>query len=93
MSNIFQSPSPALIGGIVKTVRRTQNLTQADLALAAGVSTPFLSALENGKLTVRMDVLIRVLNTLNIRMDLALPDNLDVANLNALPASLGSDQS
>lgn len=76
MKTVIQSPSPALLGRIVRTVRRAQALTQADLALAAGVSTPFLSSLENGKLTVRLDVLVRVLDALNISMDLSLPENL-----------------
>lgn len=77
MKTVIQSPSPALLGRIVRKVRRAQALTQADLALAAGVSTPFLSSLENGKLTVRLDVLVRVLDALNISMDLSLPENLD----------------
>mgnify|MGYP000209037732 CR=1 FL=1 len=68
--------SPATIGQTIRTVRRAQKLTQADLALAAGVSTPFLSALENGKSTVRLDILLRVLAALNIRMDLSVPEGL-----------------
>jgi y4mF family transcriptional regulator len=68
--------SPATIGQTIRTVRRAQKLTQVDLALAAGVSTPFLSALENGKSTVRLDVLLRVLDALNIRMELSVPEGL-----------------
>jgi len=84
MKKLIQSPPPALLGEIVRTVRRAQALTQADLALAAGVSTPFLSALENGKSTVRLDVLLRVLNALNISINLSLPDNFDGLNLQRL---------
>jgi len=84
MKKLIQSPPPALLGEIVRTVRRAQAFSQADLALAAGVSTPFLSALENGKSTVRLDVLLRVLNALNISMNLSLPDNFDGLNLQRL---------
>jgi len=84
MKKVIQSPPPALLGRVVRSVRRAQALTQADLALAAGVSTPFLSALENGKLTVRLDVLVRVLDALNISMNLSLPDDLHGLDLQAL---------
>lgn len=75
MQNYFKSPSPAQIGKAIQQVRKAQSLTQAELALAAGVSTPFLSALENGKPTVRLDVLMRVLDALNIGLDLRIPES------------------
>jgi y4mF family transcriptional regulator len=76
MNTHLHISSPATIGQTIRKVRRAQRLTQANLALAAGVSTPFLSALENGKPTVRLDVLLRVLSALNIRMDLNVPEGL-----------------
>lgn len=91
MNNFIQSPSPVVIGQLVRSIRRAQFLTQADLALAAGVSTPFLSALENGKPTVRLDVLVRVLNTLNIQMGLSLPNDIDKLSLKILSEEQGLD--
>ena len=88
MNTFIQSPSPVVIGRLVRTIRRAQSLTQADLALAAGVSTPFLSALENGKPTVRLDVLVRVLNTLNIQLGLSLPNEIEL-DLTTLSESEG----
>lgn len=76
METHLKSPTPAEIGKAIQAARKAQLLTQADLALAAGVSTPFLSALENGKPTVRLDVLLRVLNALNMALDLSLPHGL-----------------
>ena len=59
----------------VRTARQSQGLRQADLALAAGVSPQFLSALENGKATVRLDRVLAVLAALNLDLCVAgLPD-------------------
>lgn len=75
MSSEPETPLCASIAHTVRTARRAQGLTQAELALAAGVSTPFLSALENGKPSVRFDVMLRVLKTLNIQLRLIMPDD------------------
>ena len=65
----------ASLAAVVKSARLSQGLRQVDLALAAGVSPQFLSALENGKATVRLDRLLAVLAALNLELCIAgLPD-------------------
>lgn len=54
------------IGRIIKQKRKDDGLTLEEAASVCGVSYPFLSALENGKETVRMDKLLQVLNGLGI---------------------------
>lgn len=43
------------IGDFVKSERKKNGLKQEDLALYAGVSTKFISQLENGKETLKLD--------------------------------------
>jgi HTH-type transcriptional regulator / antitoxin HipB len=54
------------IGRIIKQKRKDDGLTLEEAAAVCGVSYPFLSALENGKETVRLDKLLQVLQGLGI---------------------------
>ncbi len=54
------------IGRIIKQKRKDDDLTLEEAAAVCGVSYPFLSALENGKETVRLDKLLQVLKGLGI---------------------------
>ncbi len=49
------------IGDFVKEERKKNKLKQEDLALYAGVSTKFISQLENGKETLKLDKVNAVL--------------------------------
>ena len=53
--------SPKVIGEFVRTRRQANNLTQQELGELAGVGTRFISELERGKPTLRMDAVNRVL--------------------------------
>jgi len=57
-------------------VRKALGLTQADLALAAGVGLRFVVELEAGKPTVRLELVLRVIDALGGTLqlgDLAMP--------------------
>ena len=56
--------SPESMGAAVLAARRKLGLTQAQLALAAGVGVRFIVELEAGKPTVRLQTLLKVLNAL-----------------------------
>ena len=56
------------IGDRVRAARRGLGLRQDELALAAGVSTRLVHAIESGKATVRIDGLERVLATLGLTL-------------------------
>lgn len=58
------------VGVAVRRARKGAGLTQRELAQACGCGVRFLSDLENGKPTIELGRVIRVLNTLSI--DLAL---------------------
>lgn len=56
--------SPTALGQAVRHARKQLNLTQPQLALAAGVGVRFIVELEAGKPTVRLESVLRVLHAL-----------------------------
>jgi y4mF family transcriptional regulator len=52
------------LGAALRTARKRLGLTQADLALAAGVGVRFIVDLEGGKPTVRLEQVLRVVDAL-----------------------------
>ncbi|MCY3545959.1 MAG: helix-turn-helix transcriptional regulator [Gemmatimonadetes bacterium] len=65
--------TPAEIGRIVRAARRAQGLRQDQLAGAAGVGIRFLSELERGKKTVRLEKVIAVLDALGCTLRVEMP--------------------
>ncbi len=60
--------------GIIRFHRRkAARLTQIELARLAGVGKATVFDIEKGKATVRVDILMKVLATLNLRIELAGP--------------------
>ena len=57
------------IGRIIKQKRKDDGLTLEDAAAVCGVSYAFLSALENGKETVRLNKVLQVIKCLEIELD------------------------
>lgn len=57
------------MGEVVRFHRKTARLTQEKLARLAGVGTTVTREIENGKRTVRLTTLLRVLTALGIRLD------------------------
>lgn len=57
------------IGRIIKQKRKDDGLTLEDTAGLCGVSYAFLSALENGKETVRLNKVLQVIKCLGIELD------------------------
>jgi len=56
------------IGSAVRTARRAQGLQQEDLALVAGTGRRFISDLERGKPTARLEPTLRVLHALGLEV-------------------------
>jgi len=61
------------IGSLVRKTRKAQQLNQADLALAAGTATRFISDLENGKPSCQLGKTLDVLRALGIKISLTPP--------------------
>ncbi len=58
------------LGKAIRRQRKSDNLTLADVAGLTNVGVRFLSELENGKPTVRLDKLLRVINALGLQLHL-----------------------
>lgn len=69
------------IGNIVKLVRKTKGLDQQTTALLTGNGTTFMSEFENGKATVELGRVLKVLEELGIFVELDLP--IDESTLTA----------
>lgn len=63
--------TPQQLGAAVRGARKQLGLTQAQLALAAGVGARFVVELEAGKPTVRLQHTLRVLAALGGTLQLA----------------------
>ena len=55
------------LGQKIKTERKSQKLSQSELANLADVSLNFISQLESGKETVQMNKVLQVLHTLGLQ--------------------------
>lgn len=58
------------LGSAVRARRKRDGLTLAEVCGLTGVGVRFLSELENGKRTVRLDKVLHVLNALGLRLHL-----------------------
>ena len=61
--------NPEDIGRIIKKKRKEDGLTLEEAAAVCGVSYGFMSALENGKETVRLNKVLQVLKCLGIELE------------------------
>jgi len=79
--------SPGELGRLIRAVRITSGLTQADTAALCDVSAPFLSELERGKPTARLEPILKVCAGLGIRLEALSPVELP-RDLHTLPARI-----
>ncbi len=61
----------AALGAELRRAREQLNLRQDEVALAAGVATRTVHAVENGKETTRADVLFRLIDALGLALSLS----------------------
>lgn len=61
------------IGPMVAFHRKKSGLTQKELAKLAGVGKTVIFDIEKGKLTVKIDTLLKILHVLNIAMEFRSP--------------------
>ncbi|MBU1006682.1 MAG: type II toxin-antitoxin system Y4mF family antitoxin [Candidatus Omnitrophica bacterium] len=68
------------ISSQIKKLRKNNDLTQIEFAKRAGVGLRFLRELENGKMTVRMDKLMQILDFLGYHLELKRNEYQPTAN-------------
>ncbi len=54
------------IGALIRNKRKEQHISQEELAGLAGTGVRFISELENGKATVQLDKLLKVIEALGM---------------------------
>lgn len=59
----------AQIGKRIQSIRKQRGLTQEKLAEALGISTNHMSALERGIYSVKVDLLVQIMNNLDCTAD------------------------
>ncbi len=64
------------LGAFVANERKRQGITQLQLSLAADVGRRFIVELENGKETIQIGKLLKVLDTLGIGLSLTGPGGI-----------------
>jgi HTH-type transcriptional regulator/antitoxin HipB len=57
------------LGNLIKSTRKSQGLTQTDLAAAAGVGIRFIVDLENGKETAQLGKTLNILMMLGLKVN------------------------
>ena len=65
-----------ILGRNIKRVRKSQHLTQEDLAYEAEISVKMLSEYENGKREMSSQVLFKIADALMVSVDELVPDRL-----------------
>jgi y4mF family transcriptional regulator len=60
--------TPADLGRAIRDRRLALGLTQADVAMQSGVSTPTVSAIENGKETARIGLVLQICRDLGLQL-------------------------
>jgi HTH-type transcriptional regulator / antitoxin HipB len=64
----YEINEPRRLGRVIRELRKDRAMTQADLALRAGVSRGYLVRLERGHPTAEIDAVLRVLRPLGARL-------------------------
>lgn len=60
--------SPADLGLAIRTRRKALGMTQEQLAMASGISAATVGAIENGKETARLALVLQLCRDLGIRL-------------------------
>ena len=77
MKTLVQSPKA--LGRALRDARKRHGLTQQQLANRAGVSQPTVSSVERGAHRVSLQVILRIMATLNLQLFLHTGQSPDTA--------------
>lgn len=61
--------TPADIGAAIRARRKELGLLQADVAMQSGITPATLSAIENGKETARIGLVLQICRDLGLRLE------------------------
>lgn len=70
----MQARTPKALGALIRARRRELKLDQASLAARVGVTRQWLIAVEKGKPTAELGLVLRTLAALGLRLDVSVED-------------------
>jgi transcriptional regulator with XRE-family HTH domain len=79
---------PGDIGLVVKAARKARAMSQADLAKRLGVSRLWINEFEGGKPTARLDLVLRALAELDIKLTAQTGDKVRTEDLVETPSDI-----
>lgn len=68
------------VGARIREVRMQKKMSQQELAAAAGISLPHISAIEHGKKIMRLITFIKIIEALQVSADYVLRANVPSVN-------------
>lgn len=81
------------LGGLLRDARKTQGLTQADVAAKAGVARSWLARVEAGHRGAELEALLRLIDALGLKLTLSGPPASAPSTTSAAPADTDTDTS
>jgi DNA-binding XRE family transcriptional regulator len=69
-----QITDPASLGATLRTARRSVKLSQEMLSLQTGISRPTIRAIENGKATAHVGLVLQLCRDLGVTLHATLPE-------------------
>ena len=69
------------LGAVIRSERKRLHVTQKELAMAVGTGLRFIIELEQGKETIRMGHVLKVMQALGIQLMLKLPDHPETTGM------------
>ena len=70
----IQITDPASLGATLRAARRAVKLTQEQLSLQTGISRPTIRAIEQGKTTAHVGLVLQLCRDLGVTLQATLPD-------------------
>jgi len=67
------------LGRRIRTERSNRNLTQEQLAEAAGVSATYIGCVERGERSITLEKLIDITNALHVSIDYLIQDSMETS--------------
>lgn len=75
------------MGRRIRTLRKQQHLTQAELAARVGISTSFMGHIERGTRIASLETLVSLSDALEISLD-AMVKGMDTAGFGTAPSNM-----
>ena len=77
-NTVFRRNLAHIIGKAISDCRRKRNISQSELALSAGVDRSYMGRIERGEVSITIEKLYRIANSLDCRIRDILPSSEEI---------------